>query len=86
MAEASEPRRRDVSEPIDRSRKGVAKAKAARSGLAKAHRAEAAIEARLARLARQDGHDALAAEHREAAARERATASELSSEETPNPP
>ena len=82
MAEVSEPRRRDVSGPIGRSKRDVAKAEAARRGLAKAHRAEAAIEDRLARLARRDGRDASAAEHRKAAASERATASELSSEET----
>jgi hypothetical protein len=82
MAEASEARRRDFSELKGRSKRGVAKAEAARRGLAKAHRAEAAIEERLARLARQDGRNASAAEHRKAAARERATASQLSIEES----
>jgi hypothetical protein len=79
MPEEPESRRPDIPELIRRAERSAAKADAARERLVTAHRAGAASQERLARHADQDGRSAIAAEHREAAAREQAAANQLSS-------
>jgi hypothetical protein len=83
MVEQPESQRPDVLKLIRRAEDSAAKADAARERLAKAHRAEAAIEERLARLADRDGRSETAAEHRQVAAEQRASANQLSGEQTP---
>jgi hypothetical protein len=78
-----ESQRPDIPELIRRAEESAAKADAARERRVKAHRAGAAIEERLARLADHDGRPKTAAEHRQAAAQQRATANQLGAEQTP---
>jgi hypothetical protein len=83
VPEQPESQRPDIPELIRRADDSAAKADAARERLVKAHRAGAAIEERLARLADHDGRTEMAAEHRQVAAERRATANQLSGEQTP---
>jgi hypothetical protein len=78
-----ESRRPDIPELIRRSDESAAKADAARARRAKAHRAGAAIEERLARLADHDGRTETAEEHRRVAAEQRATADQLADSQAP---
>jgi hypothetical protein len=78
-----ESQRPGILELIRRAEDSAAKADAARERRAKAHRAGAAIEERLARLADHDGRTESAAEHRQEAAQQRASANQLSAEQTP---